>query len=62
MENKDKKISNGIKIIGVGLLLLVVPGSTLALPWLIQKFIKDSKKDSSNEILEVKFKQLEDVK
>jgi hypothetical protein len=51
MENKDKKISNGIKIIGVGLLLLVVPGSTLALPWLIQKFIKDSKKDSSNEIL-----------
>ena len=51
MENTDKKISNGIKILGVGLLFLVIPGSTLALPWLIQKFIKDSKKNSSNEIL-----------
>jgi len=52
MENTDKKIVNGIKILGVGLLFLVIPGSTLALPWLIQKFVKDSKKeDSSNEVL-----------
>jgi hypothetical protein len=51
MENTDKKIVNGIKILGVGLLFLVIPGSTLALPWLIQKFIKDNKKDSSNEVL-----------
>ena len=51
MEKKGKKFSNGIKILGASLLFLVIPGSTLALPWLIQKFIKDNKKDSSNEIL-----------
>ena len=40
MENKDKKMSNGMKILGASLLFLVIPGSTLALPWLIQKFIR----------------------
>jgi len=51
MENKDKKMSNGMKILGASLLFLAIPGSALALPWLIQKFIKDNKKSSSNEIL-----------
>jgi hypothetical protein len=51
MENTDKKIVNGIKILGVGLLFLVIPGSAFALPWLVQKIRKSTKKDSSNEIL-----------
>ena len=51
MENTDKKISNGIKILGASLLFLVIPGSALALPWLIQKIRKSNKKDSSNEVL-----------
>ena len=51
MENKDKKIVNGIKILGVGLLFLVIPGSTLALPWLIQKIRKSNKKEEPNPIL-----------
>ena len=51
MEKRGKKFSNGIKIFGASLLFLVIPGSALALPWLIQKFIKDNKKDSSNEVL-----------
>ena len=51
MENTDKKIVNGIKILGVGLLFLVIPGSAFALPWLVQKIRKSNKKDTSNEIL-----------
>lgn len=51
MENKDKKMSNGMKILGASLLFLVIPGSALALPWLIQKIIKDNKKESTNEVL-----------
>ena len=51
MENTDKKISNGMKILGAGLLFLVIPGSALALPWLIQKIKKNNKKEESNPIL-----------
>ena len=51
MENTDKKISSGMKILGVSLLFLVIPGSAFALPWLIQKIRKSNKKDSSNEVL-----------
>ena len=40
MENTDKKMSNGIKILGASLLFLAIPGSALALPWLIQKIRK----------------------
>lgn len=51
MENKDKKMSNGIKILGASLLFLVIPGSALAIPWLIQKILKNNKKDPTNEVL-----------
>ena len=51
MEKKGEKISNGMKILGASLLFLVMPGSALAIPWLIQKIRKSNKKDSSNEIL-----------
>ena len=52
MEKNGKKISNGIKILGASLLFLAIPGSALAIPWLIQKFIKNNKKeDPSNEVL-----------
>lgn len=51
MENKDKKIGTAIKIIGAGLLFLAIPGSTLALPWLIQKIKNNNKKEESNPIL-----------
>ena len=51
MENTDKKMSNGMKILGAGLLFLVIPGSALALPWLIYKLKKTNKKEESNPIL-----------
>jgi hypothetical protein len=51
MENKDKKMSNGMKILGASLLFIAIPGSALALPWLIQKMIKNNKKDPTNEVL-----------
>jgi hypothetical protein len=51
MENTDKKMSNGMKILGAGLLFLVIPGSALALPWLIHKIKKTNKKEESNTIL-----------
>ena len=51
MENKDKKMSNGMKILGASLLFLAIPGSALALPWLIQKIIKNKKNDPTNEVL-----------
>ena len=51
MENKDKKMSNGMKILGASLLFLAIPGSALALPWLIQKIIKNNKKEPTNEVL-----------
>jgi hypothetical protein len=51
MENTDKKISNGMKILGAGLLFLVIPGSALALPWLIYKLKKNNKKEEPKPIL-----------
>jgi len=51
MENKNKNIINGMKILGASLLFLVIPGSYLALPWLIQRMKKNKKKESSNTIL-----------
>jgi hypothetical protein len=51
MENIDKKMSNGMKILGAGLLFLVIPGSALALPWLIYKLKKNNKKEEPNPIL-----------
>jgi hypothetical protein len=52
MENNDKKMSNGMKMLGASLLFLAIPGSALALPWLIQKIKKNyEKKDSTNQIL-----------
>lgn len=51
MENSDKKMSNGMKILGASLLFLAIPGSALAIPWLIHKIIKNNKKDPTNQIL-----------
>jgi hypothetical protein len=51
MENKDKKMSTGMKILGASLLFLAIPGSALALPWLIHKIKKNNTKDQTNEIL-----------
>jgi len=51
MENIDKKMNNGMKILGAGLLFLVIPGSALALPWLIHKLKKNNKKEEPNPIL-----------
>ena len=51
MENKDKKMSNGMKILGASLLFLAIPGSAIAIPWLIQKMLKNNKKDPTNEVL-----------
>jgi hypothetical protein len=37
--------------LGAGLLFLVIPGSALALPWLIYKLKKNNKKEEPNPIL-----------
>lgn len=48
MENK-KKWSKGMKILGISLLLIAVPGSTFLLPLMFgKKFVKS---DKSNEVL-----------
>jgi len=49
-EHKDK-MNNGMKILGASLLFIAIPGSFLALPWLIHKFKKNSEKEKSNFIL-----------
>jgi hypothetical protein len=48
METK-KGISNGMKILGVSLLLLAIPGSTFLLPILFGKKLLERKK--SKEVL-----------
>lgn len=39
----DKKWSKNLKYLGIGLLLLAIPGSTFLLPALIAKKIHDNK-------------------
>jgi hypothetical protein len=51
MESTDKKMNNGIKILGASLLFLAIPGSALALPWIYYKFLKNRKKEKSESIL-----------
>jgi hypothetical protein len=51
MEKKGKKLSNGMKILGVSLLLLVIPGSTLLLPYLLKPSKKSNDEDKTNEVL-----------
>lgn len=45
----EKRLKDGIKYFGIGLLLLAIPGSTFLLPMFFSKKIRDSKK--SKEIL-----------
>jgi hypothetical protein len=49
MKTTEKRWNNGMKILGVSLLLLIVPGSTFLLPFMLGKKLKP--KDKSNEIL-----------
>ena len=50
MKKSEKKWSNGMKILGVSLLLLAVPGSTIVIPALINNFVKNRKsKDEDNK-------------
>ena len=46
---KDKKWSKGWKYLGIGLLMLAIPGSTLLLPALLAKKIHDDRE--TNDIL-----------
>jgi hypothetical protein len=48
MENKTRW-NKGMKILGISLLLIAIPGSTFLLPLMFSKKTKDTKK--SNEIL-----------
>jgi len=46
---KEKKWSKNLKYLGIGLLFLVIPGSTFLLPALLAKKIYDNK--DTNDIL-----------
>lgn len=48
MEN-NKKWTKGMKILGISLLLIAIPGSTFLLPFMLGKKIKESNK--SKDIL-----------
>jgi len=51
MKNSNKKIINSMKILGMGLLFLAIPGSTLYLPWLIHQIKNNKVKEEPNTIL-----------
>jgi hypothetical protein len=50
METTNQKIYKGIKILGVGLLFLVIPGSAIAIPWVVKKFAKKIKDNPTKKI------------
>lgn len=49
MKTNDKKLNNGMKILGASLLFLAIPGSAIAIPWIIWNYRKKMKKESSEE-------------
>ena len=49
MKTNDKKLNNGMKILGASLLFLAIPGSAIALPWIIWNYRKKLKKEPSKE-------------
>ena len=51
MEKTNNKVSNGMKILGAGLLFLAIPGSALAIPWLIYNYRKKISKQKEDPIL-----------
>ncbi len=51
MESTDKKVNNGIKILGASLLFLAIPGSAIALPWLYYKYLRNKRKEKTEPIL-----------
>ena len=48
MEKEENKVSNGMKILGASLLFLAIPGSAIAIPWMIYNY-RNKKKEKTSQ-------------
>ena len=49
MEKTNNKLTNGMKILGASLLFLAIPGSAIAIPWIIYNYNKKNKKEKEDK-------------